>query len=141
MLTTEGEEALLAMLFQGDTTPVDAGANFYLGLCNQTPDKADTLADISTEPTVANGYARKAISRDVTGFPIIEQVNGESRIVSLVLTFTAAGGDFDASFTRAFLTDASSGSSGTLIGYSGAYATPVLLSDGQSQQIKFEFYP
>ena len=142
MITTAGEEALLAALFQGvDTNFVAAGANLYLGLCNQTPAKADVMTDISTEPSVANGYARAAIARNITGFPTIEQVNGESRIVSLVLTFTASGGDFSASFTRAFLCTSASGTTGTLLAYSGAYATPILLADGQSQQIKFEFYP
>ena len=141
MITTEGEENFLKMLFQGDNTIVAAGANFYLGLCNQTPDKADTLSDISTEPLVANGYARIPISRDITGFPVIEQVNGESRIVSLVLNFAASGGDFSASFTRAFLCNVSSGSAGILFAYTGAYASPILLADGQNQQIKFEFYP
>jgi len=142
MITTEGEEALLEALFQGvDTNFAAAGGNLYLGLCNQTPDKADTMLDISTEPTVANGYAREAIARNITGFPTIEQVNGESRIVSLVLTFAASGGAFSTSFTRAFLTTSASGSTGTLLAYSGAYATPILLADGQSQQIKFEFYP
>lgn len=142
MIPTLGEEAMLQALFQGvDTNFVAAGANLYLGLCNQTPDKADDMTDISTEPTVANGYARKAIARNTTGFPTIEQVNGESRIVSLVVTFTASGGDFDASFTRAFLCTSASGSTGTLLAYSGAYATPILLADGVSQQMKFEFYP
>ena len=142
MIPTAGEEALLQALFQGvDTNFVAAGANLYLGLCNQTPVKTDVMTDISTEPSVANGYARKAIVRSAVGFPTIEQVNGESRIVSLVLTFTAAGGDFSASFTRAFLCTSASGSTGTLLAYSGAYATPILLADGQSQQLKFEFYP
>lgn len=141
MITTEGEEAFLAMLFQGDASIVPAAGNFYLGLCNQTPDKADTMLDITTEPNVANGYAREIITRDVTGFPIIEQVNGESRIVSLVLNFAASGGDFSASFTRAFLTTSAAGSGGILLAYSGAYSSPILLTNGQSQQIKFEFYP
>ena len=141
MLPTYGEEALLKMLFQGDNTIVAAGGNFYLGLCNQTPAKNDTLTDITTEPTVANGYARESIIRSAVGFPTIEQINGESRIVSLVLTFTASGGDFDKSFTRAFLCDVASGTAGTLIAYSGAYSSPILLVDGESQQVKFEFYP
>ena len=141
MITYEGEQSLLEMLFQGDNIIVPAAGNFYLGLCNQTPDKNDTLADISTEPTVANGYARQAISRDVTGFPTIEQVNNETRVVSLVINFTAAGGAFDASFTRAFLCNVSAGSAGILLAYSGAYSSPILLADGQTQQVKFEFYP
>lgn len=141
MITEEGEDALLQMAFQGIDSIVAEGGNFYLGLCNQTPNKDDTMADISTEPSVANGYARQAITRDATGFPVIEIVNGETRIVSLVINFAAAGGDFDASFTRAFLTTSASGSGGTLFAFSGAYSSPILLADGQNQQMKFEFYP
>lgn len=141
MITYEGEEAFLKMLFQGDGTIIAPAGNFYLGLCNQSPDKSDTMASLSTEPAVANGYAREAITRDVTGFPVIEQVNNETRIVSLILNFAAVGGDFSASFTRAFLCTDSVGSTGLLLAYSGAYSSPILLTDGQSQQIKFEFYP
>ena len=141
MIPYAGEEALLKMLFQGDNTIVAAGANFYLGLCNQTPDKDDLMADIATEPTVTNGYARAAISRNVTGFPTIEQINTETRIISLVLSFTASGGDFSSSFTRAFLCTDASGLGGTLLAYSGAYASPILITDGQTQDLRFEFYP
>lgn len=140
MITTVGEEAFLKMLFQGDNI-VSPGGNFYLGLCNQIPAKDDTLLDISTEPAEANGYARIPIQRSITGFPVIEQVNNESRITSLVLNFVASGGDFSASFTRGFLCDAATGLTGILFAYSGAYSSPILLTDGQNQQIKFEFYP
>ena len=140
MLTQVGKDALLKMAFQGDNTIIAAGANFYLGLCNQIPVADDILADITTEPLVANGYARKAIARNTTGFPTVEIVNGETRILSLVVDFAAAGGDFSASFNRAFICSAASGSVGTLFGYSGAYATPILLADGQNQQMKFEFH-
>lgn len=141
MIPTLGEEALLKMLFRGDNTIVAGGGNFYLGLCNQTPLKTDELSDITTEPAVANGYARQPITRDAIGFPTIEQVSGETRIVSIVVTFSASGGDFSASFNRAFLTNVSSGSAGILLAYSGAYDSPILLEDGESKQMRFEFYP
>lgn len=141
MLTYEGEDAFLKMLFQGDNTIVPAAGNFYLGLCNQTPTKNDTLTSIVSEPSSAGGYARQPISRDTTGFPTISILSGESRIISLVINFAASGADFSSSFTRAFLTDAASGSAGTLFGYSGAYSSPVLLLDGQNRNVKFEFYP
>ncbi len=141
MIPYDGETALLQMLLQGNNAIVAAGANFYLGLCNQTPVKSNVMGDISTEPLVANGYARQAISRDTTGFPTIEQINNETRAVSLTLTFAASGGNFSTSFTRAFLCTDASGLTGTLLAFSGAYASPILLADGQSQQVKFEFYP
>lgn len=141
MITHEGESEFLKMIFHGDDTLIAPAGNFYLGLCNQTPDKTDVLTDITTEPTVTNGYARKAITRDLTGFPTIEIINNETRIVSLTLIFTASGGDFSTSFTRAFLTDQASGTVGKLLAYSGAYSSPVLLTDGQTVPMKFEFYP
>ena len=140
MITTEGEEAFLKMLFQ-DVTVVAGGANFYLGVCNQTPVKSDTLADISTEPSAAGGYARIALTRNATDFPTVGQVDGESRILSILKTFTATGADFSTSFTRLFLTDAASGSVGTLFAYSGAYSSAIQLLNGQSQDFQFEFYP
>ena len=141
MLTYEGEEALGQILFQGDNAIVAAGGNFYLGLCNQIPDKNDTLVDITTEPTVTNGYARIAIPRSAAGFPTIDVVNGETRILSLLRTFTASGGDFSSSFTRAFLCNVASGSTGILFGFSGALPTALLIEDGQSKDLRWEFYP
>lgn len=141
MITTEGEVAFIKMLLQGDNTIVPAAGNFYLGLCDQIPSKADSLASITTEPTSAGGYARIAVTRDAAGFPTIDQVGGESRGLSIVKTFSAVGADFSRAFTRVFLTDAASGSVGTLFGYSGAYSSSILLLNGQSQNVQFAFYP
>lgn len=134
MLVHEGENAYLLDIFR-------KGGTVYMGLCNQTPNKTDTLASITTEPSVANGYARQPITLDASGFPDIEIVNNETRIVSAAVTFAAAGGDFDKSFTRAFLCSVASGSSGTLYGYSGAYSSAILLLDTQSKQLKWVFHP
>ena len=141
MITHEGEEAFMQMLFQGDNTIVAAGANFYLGVCNQTPIKTDTLSDISSEPSSAGGYARQALVRNSTDFPTLGQVDAETRILSILATFAASGADFSAPFTRLFLTDAASGSVGTLFCYSGAYSAAIQLLDGQSKDVQFEFYP
>ena len=100
MIVTEGEAALLKMLFRGDNTIVAAGGNFYLGLCSQVPVKSDTLASIITEPSSQGGY-------------------------SIIY----------------FLTNVSSGSSGILLMYSGAYSSLVTLLNGQTYDLQFEFYP
>lgn len=141
MIVTEGEEAFLKMLFQGDNTIVASGGNFYLGACNQTPAKSDTLASITTEPTSAGGYARLPLVRNSTDFPTIGQVDGESRILSILATFSAVGADFSGPFSRLFLTNVVSGSSGILLAYSGAYSSAIQLLNGQSQDLQFEFYP
>ncbi len=141
MLTQEGGEEFGKILMQGDNTIVVAGANWYVGLCDQIPDAEDTLADITTEPSSAGGYARQPLSRDVTGWPTIEVVNGEVRWVSAAFVFAASGADFSTEFTRLFLCNVVSGSSGKLFGYSGAYSSEILLLDGQSKTMKFELYP
>lgn len=141
MITHVGAAELIKMIFHGDDALIAAGGNFYLGLCNQTPDKGDILSDISSEPTVTNGYARQAISRDITGFPTTEIVNDETRVLSLIVTFAASGGDFSSSFTRAFLTDAAAGSAGVLLAYTGAYPAAITILDGESRTMRFEFYP
>lgn len=143
MIVTEGEEALLKMLFQDDQTIVAGGGNWYLGLCEQTPAKGDTLASITTEPTSTGGYARIAIARDSTDFPTanIGQVSGETRILSLLKTFTAVGADFSRTFDRAFLCNVASGTAGILIAYTGQYSSAIQLLNGQSQDVQFEFYP
>ena len=143
MIVTEGEEALLKMLFQGDNTIVAAGGNWYLGLCEQTPAKGDDLTSITTEPTSAGGYARIAIARNTTDFPTanIGQISGETRILSILKTFSAVGADFSRTFDRAFLCNVASGTAGILFCYSGQYSSPIQLLNGQSQDIQFEFYP
>lgn len=143
MIVTEGEEALLKMIFQDDDTIVAGGGNWYLGLCEQVPVKGDTLSDITTEPTSQGGYARIAIARNSTDFPTanIGQVGGETRILSLVKTFSAVGDDFSRTFDRAFICNVASGSAGILIAYTGQYSSPILLLDGNTQDVQFEFYP
>lgn len=134
-----GEEQFLKAIFQ-NVFPIAGGGNFYIGLCNQVPADLDVLGSITTEPNVLNGYARKAITRDATGWPTIDQVNSDKRITSAQVTFTAAGGSFDKSFTRAFLCDVSSGSTGNLFAYSGALSQAITLADTQSFAMQYEFF-
>lgn len=140
MITNEGEEAYLKMLMQADDTDVAAGGNFYIGLCNHTPDEADTLADITNEPGAAGGYARQAITRDITGFPTIDFVSGVGRAVSALVSFAAAGADYSTAITRAFLCNAAAGSVGVLFSYSGALAAPLLIPDGGAYPVRYELY-
>lgn len=144
MLTYEGEQALMQILFQGDDTivPLSTG-NFYIGACNQIPNKSDTLSSITSEPSSAGGYARIAVPRTTIGWPTPSSwtVSGESRILSAVETWTATGADFSAGFDRLFLCNVASGTSGILFGYSGQYSSLISLLTGQSQDLQFSFYP
>jgi len=135
-ITDEGEEAFLKQLFQD----VTIGASFYVGLCNQTPVETDTLSSITTEPTVTNGYARELLTRNAVDWPGVDAVNGVKRISSKQLTFAASGGAFSTDFTRAFLCDAASGSTGTLFSYSGPLAAAITLADGEDFDMQYEFF-
>ena len=141
MLTFEGEETLLRMIFQGDNLTVPPGSNFFLGACKQLPQKVDTLLSINTEPSAAGGYARIPLNRAILDFPTIGQTDGETRILSSVKTFSAVGGDFSLPFNRLFICNVASGTAGILIGYSGSYSSDITLLNGQTQDIQFEFYP
>ena len=135
-----GEEAFLKMLMRDDQTIVAGGANFYVGLCDQAPQETDILSDITTEPTTTNGYARQPVIRSVVGWPTIQKVNGTTGLRSLALSFTASGGAFSGPFSRAFLCNVVSGTSGILFAYSGALSSPITLQDTQSFPMQFEFF-
>lgn len=137
-----GKEQFLRAVVRNEAMGLTGGPPtlFHIGLCNQTPVAADTIASVVTEPTVTFGYARKPVERDSTGWPTIDTVNGVKRAVSKVVTFTAAGGNFSAAFTRAFLCSVTSGTVGNLFAYSGALASPITLLNGESFAMQYELY-
>ena len=138
-IVDEGADSLLKMALQGDNVILPAGNDWYIGLCNQAPTRADTLASITSEPTVTNGYARQTAPRSAVGFPTLFSANGKWGIRSTLETFTASGGDFSAAFTRAFLATSVDGT-GKLIAYSGALLQETLLTDGNSFPMYFDLY-
>ena len=103
MLTQEGGQAFGEILVQGDNVIVPAAGDFFVGVCDQIPVSDDTLASITSEPSSAGGYARQPLSRDATGWPTIDVVNGEVRWLSAAMIFAASGADFSTGFTRLFL--------------------------------------
>jgi hypothetical protein len=118
-ITELGDESFLKMITRADVVDVASGGNFYIGMCRGTDDKTNALSDVPNEPTVLNGYSRKAVARDATGWPTISKVNGIWRALSAAVSFTASGGNFDQAFNRVFLCNVSSGSAGLLLAYSG----------------------
>ena len=140
MIVDEGEEAFLKMLAQGNTGDVAAGANYYVGLCSDTPVETDGLTEVATEPDSSGGYARIALSRDAVGFPTIDQVSGVFRAQSKTITFAASSADFSVSIDRAFLCNVASGTSGILFAYSGALPSVLLVTDGNTLPIQYELY-
>jgi len=137
-----GKEQFLRAVTRDEDMGLTGGppTEFHIGLCNQAPVEADTLVSITTEPTVTFGYARKVVERNSTGWPTIDEVNGQKRATSKVLTFTASGGDFSASFTRAFLCSVSTGTVGNLFSYSGPLTVPIAILDGESFAMQYELY-
>ena len=140
LITDEGEESFLKQIMQADVVDLAAGADWFLGLCEETPGETDVLTTITTEPTVTNGYARQGFSRDATGVPTVELINDAHRAVSLALTFTASGGPFSRTIQRAFLTNVSSGTGGILYSYSGLLPNPLTVIVGTPLVVKFELF-
>ncbi len=137
----EGSTEFLKMIFQNSQGVVAGGGNFYLGLSGETgvSDTA-TLADLTDELAETNGYARQPVSRDATGWPTADVVNAQSRIQSAAVTFAAVGGDFSSSYSRIFLCSVLTGTAGLLFSISGKIDPAILIQDGQSKQIQYEYY-
>lgn len=143
IVTDAGEQEYLKMITRADVALIAAGGNFYVGLTSGVFTGVSTLADAgANEPGAQGGYARKAITRDGTGtgWPTIDTINGIGRAQSAAVTFAAVGADFDTSFTRAFLTDQAAGTVGVLLGVSAALPNSILITDGNSRDIRYELY-
>lgn len=139
-VVAEGEAAFLAMIAKDDQTIVAGGGNFYIGLMGATYDNDTTLSTLIGEPGATGGYARQAVARNGTGWPVADTVSGIHRVATLVATFTASGADFDEEIQRAFLCSVVSGASGTLFAVSGALPDPVPIVDGQDFDVQYELY-
>jgi len=139
-ITDEGEQSFLKMIGRADVADVAAAGNFYVGLCSEIPDDADTLADIATELGAAGSYARQPISRDATGFPNLIAAAPAYKLQSLQVDFTASGADFSTTFNRAFLCNVLSGTVGVLFAYSGALPDPVQVVDGVTFPMRYELF-
>lgn len=87
-LTDEGEKLLCDVVFRNQDVP----EAFYLRVCNDELDEADTLGTIQNEP-MGNGYAPARLERSISDFPSVEMDEGDWRVVSKVVEFTAVGGD------------------------------------------------
>jgi hypothetical protein len=123
-LLDEGEQMILDIAFRAA-----AQGSFYLGLANDTPLETDTLADLAGEP-VGNGYARQALARNTTDWPVLALDSGDYRVISKLATFMAAGGSIGP-VTMMFLCDAASGTVGKYIAWA-ALSETITLGDAES---------
>jgi len=119
----DGENALLAALFQTGTVP----ATVYVGLVDTsaltggTMAKTATMANfdgasnaITTKEPSGNGYARLAYARGTTDWPNAPALNANIiTLTGLTKTWTASGGSIPVAsigqFSSAFMTDVASG--------------------------------
>ena len=136
MLNQEGMGALLAMLFQDAQGVIAGGGNFYIGLKDINASPTDTLATITGEPS-GNGYARQPVVRSAVGWPVTNLINGSGMITSLVVNFTASGGNWS-TVSRLFLCSVASGV-GLLFAESASF-TPITVTDGQTLPAQYEFF-
>ena len=111
-LADEGEEAMLETFFRADA--VYTPTTFYMRLCNDTLAETDTLSSILNEP-VGNGYIAQEIQRSAAGFPTKVLHEGDYRLISKEITYTANGGQIGP-INTAFLAT-SSDNSKKLISY------------------------
>ncbi len=93
-LTIFGADTLLKAALR-NTVPT-----FWVGLVDGVPETELQIEDLD-EPTIGtNGYARQQITRDSTGWPVADVLNGEPYLESLWLTWAASGGSFDQAIRR-----------------------------------------
>ncbi len=113
ILVDGGEKAIIDSFFRDKDSIYFASANFYIGLYYGTMTEDSTLTTIPSEPS-GYGYARQACERSVVGWPLIEQDDGDWRVVSKEISQLAVGGDIGP-VNGAFI-GTSLSNSGTLIG-------------------------
>jgi len=130
-LADEGEEAMLESYFRGNATfePTE----FYVRLCNDTLVETDILGTVANEPPATYGYAPQLLERSAVGFPVKELNEGDWRLASKELTFTASGGDIGP-VTTAYLST-TSGNSGKLIAFRTLSLTRTVL-DGDEMVVQ-----
>lgn len=115
--TTDASKAMLLDYLTGRAVAYTAPRNSYLGLAVAIPDSAITLATLA-EVTTA-GYARIQVTWAApAGSPI-------SIADSASVTFGPVTADMDTAATYAFMTEASSGTVGTVL-YLWQLLEPVL---------------
>lgn len=125
VLHVEGAELLLQCGLNEEATPP---ASFYIMLMDDTPEVADTLADLVGEP-VGGGYARQAVASDVADITVVPgDTYAQATLKKVTFTATADG---IGPVSHAALVTAETGTEGLLV-MSWSLTSPVELADGDS---------
>ena len=95
-ITLYGARTILAAALRNEAP------TFFVGLVDAAPDPELLISQV-VEPSMANGYARKGITRDAAGWPIEGNLNGEPYFESDWMIWAAAGGNFDKPIRRMML--------------------------------------
>jgi hypothetical protein len=112
-LANKGAEAMLELFYRNDTSY--APGQFYVRLCNYIPQVTDILTSIQGEPST-NGYSAQLLPTSTVGFPTKDIASdGNYRLTSATVTFTASGGNIGPIITAYLAT--SSDNSGKLIAF------------------------
>lgn len=131
-LTKQGATLYLELLFQATAS---LPASVYMGLTGAALDYDSDLADAAAAEPAGNGYARQAIVRSNAGWTV-EEVNGVMRARSVVKLFTATG-NYDKTWSRAFLCDQAAGTAGNLIAAGGPTQSPIQTLNGLGPSVDY----
>jgi hypothetical protein len=115
--TTDSSKGFLLDFLTGRAVAYTAARNSYLGLAVAIPDNPITLATLAE--VVTAGYARVQVTWVAPAGSPVSTTNSAS------VQFGPVTADMDTAASYAFLTDASSGTTGTVL-YVWALTDPVL---------------
>lgn len=114
IIVDEGEKALVDTFYRDNSSLYFSAPMFYVGLYQGNIAEDTILTTIPNEPTVEFGYSRQSIPRTTLGWSTIELNEGDWRVVSQQVEFTAFEGNIGP-VSGSFLAT-SSDNSGILIG-------------------------
>ena len=109
--------------------------SFDIGLFDEVPAHTADLADVSTEPSAAGGYARITRTSAVANWSLTT-VNGETYSESTIMTWTATGAAFSRAFSRLFIME----TGGEILAYSSPLPNPITLLDTQSFSAQYRLF-
>lgn len=137
-LTETGASFFLRDIFRDETTLI--ATSLYIGLTN-APYTFDncTLAAMAAGEPVGNDYARQLVHRNTSDWTV-QEVNGVVQALSKELTFSCTGAPWSVNWTRAFLCDAASGTSGNVLAVSGPAPSPIQTLVGAGPNIQYQYY-
>ncbi len=133
-IVEQGQQRILEAVFQNQTAAKPMGT-LEIGLIDEVPAYGGLIAALTTEPTAQGGYARQTLTPVVANWTV-DSINGEGRVTSATVAFSAVGNDFSRTFSRFFLAE----NGGEIISYSSPISAAKLILNGQTQNIAYRMY-